>query len=134
MSVVPSLNIPDLRELMEEVITNRNIPAASHKVFDPLGIIGPVLLLIILWLQSLWKSQIGWDREVDIKTRFSEMTKGAEILKACSCTKVVFTVIVDFSIFRYIFFSVTQANLPILFLFSYELYVYSASNISTGTE
>ncbi|GFY57736.1 uncharacterized protein TNIN_256841 [Trichonephila inaurata madagascariensis] len=32
-----SLNIPDLRELIEEVITNRNILAASHKVFDPLG-------------------------------------------------------------------------------------------------
>ncbi|GFR25943.1 integrase catalytic domain-containing protein [Trichonephila clavata] len=63
-----SLNIPDLRELMEEVITKRNILAASHKVFDPLGITGPVLLLQKLWLQSLWKSQIGWDQEVDIKT------------------------------------------------------------------
>ncbi|GFX46562.1 integrase catalytic domain-containing protein [Trichonephila clavipes] len=63
-----SLNIPDLRELMEEVITKRNILAASHKVFDPLAITGPVLLLPKLWLQSLWKSQIGWDQEVDIKT------------------------------------------------------------------
>ncbi|GFY10040.1 hypothetical protein TNCV_3699981 [Trichonephila clavipes] len=51
-----SLNIPDLRELMEEVITKRNILAASHKVFDPLGITGPVLLLPKHWLQSLWKS------------------------------------------------------------------------------
>ncbi|GFW24444.1 CCHC-type domain-containing protein [Trichonephila clavipes] len=58
-----SLNIPDLRELMEEVITKRNILAASHKVFDPLGITGPVLLLPKRWLQSLWKSQIGWDQE-----------------------------------------------------------------------
>ncbi|GFQ88813.1 reverse transcriptase domain-containing protein [Trichonephila clavata] len=85
-----SLNIPDLRELMEEAITKRNILAASHKVFEPLGITGPVLLLPKLWLQSLWKFQIGWDQEVDIKTksRFSEMAKGAGILKACSSTKV----------------------------------------------
>ncbi|GFT31424.1 uncharacterized protein TNCV_608451 [Trichonephila clavipes] len=32
-----SLNIPDLRELMEEVITKRNILDVSHKVFDPWG-------------------------------------------------------------------------------------------------
>ncbi|XP_055938027.1 uncharacterized protein LOC129968199 [Argiope bruennichi] len=64
-----SINIPDLRELMEEVITKRNILAASHKVFDPLGITSPVLLLPKLWLQNLWKSKIGWDEEVDLKTR-----------------------------------------------------------------
>ncbi|GFY61479.1 integrase catalytic domain-containing protein [Trichonephila inaurata madagascariensis] len=78
-----SLNIPDLRELMEEVITKRNILAASHKVFDPLAITGPVLLLPKLWLQSLWKSQIGWDQEVDIKTRqdFLKWLKELEYLK-----------------------------------------------------
>ncbi|GFY43627.1 integrase catalytic domain-containing protein [Trichonephila inaurata madagascariensis] len=78
-----SLNIPDLRELMEEVITKRNILAASHKVFDLLGITGPVLLLPKLWLQSLWKSQIGWDQEVDIKTRqdFLKWLKELEYLK-----------------------------------------------------
>ncbi|GFY38640.1 integrase catalytic domain-containing protein [Trichonephila inaurata madagascariensis] len=78
-----SLNIPDLRELMQEIITKRNILAASHKVFDPLGITVPVLLLPKLWLQSLWKSQIGWDQEVDIKTRqdFLKWLKELEYLK-----------------------------------------------------
>ncbi|GFY61476.1 integrase catalytic domain-containing protein [Trichonephila inaurata madagascariensis] len=68
---------------MEEVITKRNILAASHKVFDPLGITGPVLLLPKLWLQSLWKSQIGWDQEVYIKTRqdFLKWLKKLEYLK-----------------------------------------------------
>ncbi|GFX44865.1 integrase catalytic domain-containing protein [Trichonephila clavipes] len=77
-----SLNIPDLRELMEEVITKRNILAASHKAFDPLGITGPVLLLLKLWLQSLWKSQISWD-QVDIKTSqdFLKWLKELEYLK-----------------------------------------------------
>ncbi|GFV73920.1 integrase catalytic domain-containing protein [Trichonephila clavipes] len=77
-----SLNILDLRELMEEVITKRNILAASHKVFDPLGITGPMLLLSKLWLQSLWKSQIGWD-QVDIKTSqdFLKWLKELEYLK-----------------------------------------------------
>ncbi|GFV20470.1 integrase catalytic domain-containing protein [Trichonephila clavipes] len=78
-----SLNIPDLKGLMEEVITKRNILAASHKVFDPLGITGPVLLLPKLWLQSLWKSQIGWDQEVDTKTSqdFLKWLKELEYLK-----------------------------------------------------
>ncbi|GFW21905.1 integrase catalytic domain-containing protein [Trichonephila clavipes] len=78
-----SLNIPDLRELMEEVVTKRNILAASHKVFDPLGMTGPVLLLPKLWLQSLWKSQIGWDQEIDKKTSqdFLKWLKELEYLK-----------------------------------------------------
>ncbi|GFX08203.1 integrase catalytic domain-containing protein [Trichonephila clavipes] len=78
-----SLNIPDLRELMEEVITKKNILAASHKVFDSLRITGPVLLLPKLWLQSLWKYQIGWDQEVDIKTSqdFLKWLKELEYLK-----------------------------------------------------
>ncbi|GFS89838.1 integrase_H2C2 domain-containing protein [Trichonephila clavipes] len=68
---------------MEEVITKRNILAASHKVFDPLGITGPVLLQPKLWLQSLRKSQIGWDQEVDIKTSqdFLKWIKELEYLK-----------------------------------------------------
>ncbi|GFW74564.1 DUF5641 domain-containing protein [Trichonephila clavipes] len=51
----------------------------------------PVLLLPKLWLQRFWKSQIGWDQEVYAKnkSRFSEMAKGAGILKACSSTKMV---------------------------------------------
>ncbi|GFT60451.1 integrase catalytic domain-containing protein [Trichonephila clavipes] len=63
--------------------TKRNILAASHKVFDPLGITGPVLLLPKLWLQSLWKSQIGWDQEVDVKTSqdFLKWLKELEYLK-----------------------------------------------------
>ncbi|GFT75580.1 integrase catalytic domain-containing protein [Trichonephila clavipes] len=73
----------NLRELMEEVITKRNILAASHIVFDPLGIPGPVLLLPKPWLQSLWKSQIGWDQEVDTKTSqdFLKWLKELEYLK-----------------------------------------------------
>ncbi|GFS54014.1 uncharacterized protein TNCV_3762211 [Trichonephila clavipes] len=76
-------NCQDLRELMGEVITKINILAASQKVFDPLGITGPVLLLPKLWLQSLWESQIGWDQEIDIKTSqdFLKWLKELEYLK-----------------------------------------------------
>ncbi|GFQ87408.1 u3 small nucleolar RNA-associated protein 14 A [Trichonephila clavata] len=61
----------------------KNILAASHKVFDPLGITGPVLLLPKLWLQSLWRSEIGWDQKVDIKTSqdFLKWLKELEYLK-----------------------------------------------------
>ncbi|GFY58580.1 hypothetical protein TNIN_363181 [Trichonephila inaurata madagascariensis] len=36
----------------------------------------------------MWKSQIGWDQEVDIKRQDFLKSKGAGILKACSSTKV----------------------------------------------
>ncbi|GFX54512.1 integrase catalytic domain-containing protein [Trichonephila clavipes] len=80
-----SLNIPDLRELMEEVITKRNILAASHKVFDPLGdhwssvattkTLATKFVEISNWLRS--KSRYK------NKSRFSEMAKGVGILEAC---------------------------------------------------
>ncbi|XP_055928766.1 uncharacterized protein LOC129959894 [Argiope bruennichi] len=61
-----SINIPDLRELMEEVITKRNILAVSRNIFDPLGITSPVLLLPKLWLQNLWKSKMGYMKHVKV--------------------------------------------------------------------
>ncbi|GBN67552.1 hypothetical protein AVEN_267492-1 [Araneus ventricosus] len=38
------INIPDLKEVLNEVITKRNILAPSLKVFNPIGITSPVLL------------------------------------------------------------------------------------------
>ena len=64
-----SISIPDVKEAQNEVISKRNILAAAHRVYDPIGITSPVILRPKLWLQNLWKSKIGWDEEVDSKTR-----------------------------------------------------------------
>ncbi|GFX61108.1 integrase catalytic domain-containing protein [Trichonephila clavipes] len=86
-----SLNIPDLRELMEQVITKRNILAASHKVFDPLeGSLVHSVATTKTWTAKFVKisNWLGSSRYKN-KSRLSEMAKEAGILKACSSTKVV---------------------------------------------
>ncbi|XP_071037192.1 uncharacterized protein [Parasteatoda tepidariorum] len=53
------INIPDMKDTKHEKITKRSILAASHRVFDPMGITSPVSLLPKLWLQNLWKAKTG---------------------------------------------------------------------------
>ncbi|XP_063915471.1 uncharacterized protein LOC135131590 [Zophobas morio] len=45
-------------------ITKRVILSTIAQIFDPLGIIGPVMLKAKLVLQNLWSLKIGWDESV----------------------------------------------------------------------
>lgn len=47
------------------LITKRMISSEIAKVFDPLGIVSPVTIRGKLFLQRLWRLQIGWDDVVD---------------------------------------------------------------------
>uniref|UniRef100_A0A182WG73 DUF5641 domain-containing protein n=1 Tax=Anopheles minimus TaxID=112268 RepID=A0A182WG73_9DIPT len=42
-------------------ITKRSVLSDTSRLFDPLGLVGPVVLLAKLYLQDLWKEQISWD-------------------------------------------------------------------------
>lgn len=41
--------------------TKRNVLSAIAKIFDPLGLLGPVILYAKTIMQKTWKSKIGWD-------------------------------------------------------------------------
>ena len=53
-------------------ITKRVILSASHKIFDTLGFVCPLLLRRKLLLQTVWMRRMGWDEEVsqDIEKPF----------------------------------------------------------------
>ncbi|XP_062712996.1 uncharacterized protein LOC134290048 [Aedes albopictus] len=42
-------------------ITKRTVLSESAKIFDPLGIIGPVVVQAKIFLQTLWKQKCDWD-------------------------------------------------------------------------
>ncbi|XP_076660720.1 uncharacterized protein LOC143364103 [Halictus rubicundus] len=42
-------------------ITKRNILAEIAQIFDPLGLIGPVIVKSKLFMQELWQMKVGWD-------------------------------------------------------------------------
>ena len=45
----------------DEKITKRSILSQTAKLFDPLGLLGPVVVSAKIMIQSLWKSKLGWD-------------------------------------------------------------------------
>ncbi|XP_062713002.1 uncharacterized protein LOC134290052 [Aedes albopictus] len=42
-------------------ITKRTVLSESAKIFDPLGLIGPVVVQAKIFLQTLWKQKCDWD-------------------------------------------------------------------------
>ncbi|XP_041767820.1 uncharacterized protein LOC121591419 [Anopheles merus] len=52
-------NIP--RWNADNIITKRNALSDVAKLFDPIGLVGPVIIQAKLFLQELWKCQITWD-------------------------------------------------------------------------
>ena len=58
--IVYTVNLPD----PTESITKRSILSQISKLFDPLGLLGPVVVLAKIFIQQLWKIQLSWDAPV----------------------------------------------------------------------
>ncbi|XP_076638833.1 uncharacterized protein LOC143350692 [Colletes latitarsis] len=50
-------------------ITKRTILARVAQLFDPLGLLGPIIVQAKLIMQDLWKCQVDWDEDVPIGIR-----------------------------------------------------------------
>lgn len=58
-----------------EIVTKRIILSIVSQIFDPLGLIGPVIITAKIFLQRLWLLRLGWDEPIpedlcDIWLRF----------------------------------------------------------------
>ncbi|XP_067205396.1 uncharacterized protein [Linepithema humile] len=58
-----------------DVISKRTIISEVSRLFDPLGLLGPIIVIAKLVLQELWRSSIHWDESVpqDIHTRWTRL-------------------------------------------------------------
>ncbi|XP_076384470.1 uncharacterized protein LOC143263257 [Megalopta genalis] len=45
-------------------VTKRTILSEIAQIFDPLGLISPIVIVAKLILQQLWQTQIGWDQSI----------------------------------------------------------------------
>ncbi|XP_058817019.1 uncharacterized protein LOC131680315 [Topomyia yanbarensis] len=43
------------------IITKRSVLSDTARIVDPLGLVGPVIILAKVFLQEVWKEQIEWD-------------------------------------------------------------------------
>ena len=47
--------------------TKRQILSAVAKLFDPLGWLGPIVILAKLLMQQIWQAKLDWDEAVPVK-------------------------------------------------------------------
>ena len=73
----------------ETKITKRLILSVVQKIFDPIGMLSPTLLLPKLLLQEIWQMKIGWDHELppDVIKRFLKWFYDVHLLKNVSISR-----------------------------------------------
>ena len=54
-----------LETVSDDSVTKRAILGATSKLYDPLGLLSPVIILLKIIFQSICKSKVGWDDPVD---------------------------------------------------------------------
>ncbi|KFD64292.1 hypothetical protein M514_23576 [Trichuris suis] len=77
------LNMERVIEGLSKRVTKRNILSATHQVFDPIGVVCPVLLRPKLLLRKIWPMRIGWDDAPpeEFTTAFLEWLQGLKLLE-----------------------------------------------------
>ncbi|XP_043476349.1 uncharacterized protein LOC122507611 [Leptopilina heterotoma] len=66
-SITYTVNIPKVNEK----ITKRSILSQVAKLFDPLGLLGPIIVKAKILIQLLWKAKLEWDEPVPHKLQTS---------------------------------------------------------------
>lgn len=63
-------------------VTKRLILSVTSQIFDPLGLLGPIVIVAKIILQSLWQEKLTWDEPVSqsIKERWLDFCKQLQIL------------------------------------------------------
>lgn len=51
-----------------DILTKRRVLSSIAQVFDPLGLIGPIVTKSKLIMQHLWVLKIGWDQPIPLET------------------------------------------------------------------
>ncbi|XP_055634284.1 uncharacterized protein LOC129774549 [Toxorhynchites rutilus septentrionalis] len=54
--------VPELPDL--EVVTKRIVVSEMSQLFDPLGLLGPVVVNAKMFIQTLWAANMSWDSEL----------------------------------------------------------------------
>ena len=72
------LPLVDLDVTVPKKLTKREVLSCLSKIYDPCGLVSPVLTPLKIVVQDCWKEKLGWDEEVnqDFRRRVEEVLKG----------------------------------------------------------
>ncbi|XP_037930661.1 uncharacterized protein LOC119665511 [Teleopsis dalmanni] len=75
-----------------KIITKRTITSNLAKIFDPLGLLGPVLVTAKILIQDLWQLQLTWDEAVptEIYTRWTTFYDDLQVLDQFKIDRHIF--------------------------------------------
>ncbi|XP_011699812.1 PREDICTED: uncharacterized protein LOC105457069 [Wasmannia auropunctata] len=61
------------------------------QIFDPLGLLGPIIITAKIMIQQLWKTQIGWDESLplELQEKWSHYTKDLQELGKISIPRKI---------------------------------------------
>ncbi|XP_076232926.1 uncharacterized protein LOC143178272 [Calliopsis andreniformis] len=73
-------------------ITKRSILSEMSQIFDPLGLVGPVITRAKLIMQQLWQTKTGWDESVsqELCTQWTEYRKELSYLMKLEIPRCAF--------------------------------------------
>ncbi|XP_036148390.1 uncharacterized protein LOC118647475 [Monomorium pharaonis] len=74
------------------IVTKRKILSEIAKIFDPIGLLGPVVLYAKRLIQDVWKSGVQWDESIpqSIYTEWTEYTRQLESLNQITFDRKLF--------------------------------------------
>ena len=81
------INIKPCREL----VTKRLVLSVISSIFDPTGLIGPVIVRYKVFIQQLWLRQISWDEELphDLQKMWKNLYRQLPALNNTSIPRLV---------------------------------------------
>jgi hypothetical protein len=64
--LIPASSLRDA-EIPEDYITKRGVASFMAKMYDPLGLLTPIMTDIKIFLQDLWKKDAAWDTQLNFE-------------------------------------------------------------------
>jgi hypothetical protein len=74
-------------------ITKRTILSLTAQIFDPLGLVGPIIMKAKMIIQKLWSLKLGWDESIpmDLHTLWYKFTYQLNLLHQLTIPRKVIT-------------------------------------------
>ena len=72
------LPLAGVDDIVPKKLTKREVLSLLSKIYDPSGLVSPVVTPLKIIVQDLWKEKVGWDEEVnqEFRSRVEEVLKG----------------------------------------------------------